>query len=252
VAVKNAELEMLKLKHELEAARNATSGVIDAPLKHTWPMTAIRRMIRYAVDENIDQIGWTTGRTQSDRYNQTLANITVAEQTPDGEWVVMFKNYRYPTVLNRPQAAELERLLGDRQPIVRDGGTKVYDLHQQPLTISSAGMRAFYDERLVNSVNKWAKKYGAQVEKFEVAKEQPWLIIPHPVPGSPNAVWVENRKTGQLQWFGTPAAAQEFLKGRRQRVSTEKAYRLRITPRMREAAKKGMEISRIPTQSMAA
>jgi hypothetical protein len=251
--VRQLEAKKLRLESELAAAKDVTKGAIDAPLKDAWPMTAIRRMIRYAVDEGIDQIAWTTGKTQSDRYNRTLANIVSAHASPDGTWRVWLRNESSPRSLNEARGAELERLLGDRKAVLRPDGSRFYDLSREPLSIISKGMRAFYDERLVNAVNKWAKKYGARVEETEVARARPWTIEPAPGdPDSPNAVRVKHPDTGDFHWFGTPAAAQEFLRGRRQRLPMEKAHRLRITPQMKEAAKKGMDIARIPTGSMAA
>ena len=46
--------------------------VPDAPFKKTWPMLAMKRMIRYAAENGYTSIGWTTGDQQNERYN--LAN----------------------------------------------------------------------------------------------------------------------------------------------------------------------------------
>jgi hypothetical protein len=43
-------------------------GVPDAPFKKTWPMLAIKRMVRYAAENGFDAITWDTGTTQFKRW----------------------------------------------------------------------------------------------------------------------------------------------------------------------------------------
>lgn len=54
--------------HEADAA-TAPQGVPDAPFKKSWPELALKRMIRTAADEGYDQIAWTSGKVQNDRYD---------------------------------------------------------------------------------------------------------------------------------------------------------------------------------------
>jgi hypothetical protein len=47
----------------------ARGGVPDAPFKTTWPELAMKRMIRYAAENGYEQIAWTPGRVQAERYD---------------------------------------------------------------------------------------------------------------------------------------------------------------------------------------
>lgn len=53
--------------------RMAEEGVADAPMQKTWQELAIKRALAWAVDNGFEQIAWTTGKTQSERYS--LANF---------------------------------------------------------------------------------------------------------------------------------------------------------------------------------
>ena len=41
----------------------------NAPFKTTWPMLVMKRMIRYAAENGYDQVAWTTGEQQAERYD---------------------------------------------------------------------------------------------------------------------------------------------------------------------------------------
>src|SRR4030067_163606 len=47
----------------------STDKVPDAPFKKTWPLLAIKRMVRYAAENGYDSIAWTPGEVQAERYD---------------------------------------------------------------------------------------------------------------------------------------------------------------------------------------
>ncbi len=49
------------------------SHVPDAPFKKTWPLLAMKRIIRYAAENGYDQVSWTSGMMQAQRYNLAQA-----------------------------------------------------------------------------------------------------------------------------------------------------------------------------------
>jgi hypothetical protein len=51
-----------------EEALESIGTVPDAPFKTSWHELAMKRMIRYAVDNGYDAISWTKGETQFNRY----------------------------------------------------------------------------------------------------------------------------------------------------------------------------------------
>ena len=52
-----------------EEALESIGQVPDAPFKTSWHELAMKRMIRYAVDNGYDALSWTTGETQAARYD---------------------------------------------------------------------------------------------------------------------------------------------------------------------------------------
>lgn len=52
----------------LDGTPLAGRPVPDAPWKGTWHQLALKRMVRLAAEEGYDQIAWTTGKQQIDRY----------------------------------------------------------------------------------------------------------------------------------------------------------------------------------------
>ncbi len=58
------------------------SNIADAPFKKTWPMLAMKRMIRWAAENNFDRVSWTTGEQQLDRWPQKRKRINKARVTP--------------------------------------------------------------------------------------------------------------------------------------------------------------------------
>ena len=71
-----AELGTEDIISREEATRQATEmvgqpivgGAPDAPFKKSWPMLAMKRMIRYAAENGFERIAWTTGEQQAERY----------------------------------------------------------------------------------------------------------------------------------------------------------------------------------------
>lgn len=75
--IEQADMDFINSYREkaLEASKlqsKLTQGMPDAPFKKTWPLLAMKRVIRLAVDKGFDKIAWTTGRQQADRYDIAL------------------------------------------------------------------------------------------------------------------------------------------------------------------------------------
>jgi hypothetical protein len=62
-------------------------GVPDAPFKTSWHELSLKRAIQEASEKGYDQIAFTTGKTQAERYDlsKQIGQIT-ARPTPDGLW----------------------------------------------------------------------------------------------------------------------------------------------------------------------
>ena len=65
-----AELErLIKERRDLLETLPEPGQVPDAPFKKTWPLLTIKRMVRYAAENDFDTIAWTTGELQAERYD---------------------------------------------------------------------------------------------------------------------------------------------------------------------------------------
>lgn len=156
-----------------------SSKVPDRPFKKSWPDLALKRLVQEAVDGGYDQISWTTGKTQADRYS--LGNHIDALQWKErengnydlhpwknGQAIHNMGNElkdispdQLPEVLGQEIAGKIINNKGTIDPDgVRRGNLSKLDLH-----IGGEGMKRFYDQELVRRANKLFGKYGAKVEK---------------------------------------------------------------------------------------
>ena len=187
------------------------TGVPDAPYKKNWHDLTLRRMLKQAADEGHDRIAWTPGRTQVDRYEETLRqNVDSVHYEPDGDGgfnVGAMKDGRQAYDGEGLSIDEVEEVLGkDIAKKIRDDAG--VDLGESPLrpdlrtlqgddlSIGGDGMKNFYDSKLVNSANKFGKKYGAKVEVKPMWTAEAYDVIF--VPLKPRAsVLAKPKKSGQ-------------------------------------------------------
>ena len=83
------------------ARTGSKDTVPDAPFKTTWPELAIKRMLRYAVDGNYDELTWDTGSTSAERFNlqKVVDELRIAPQTDSrGQTTYSFDGTRHGTV----------------------------------------------------------------------------------------------------------------------------------------------------------
>jgi hypothetical protein len=180
------------------------SDIPDAPFKKTWPMLAMKRMVRYAADNGFDVVAWTPGSVQNDRYEdelrQNVDNIWWQPSTAKKEATKEFsaekngKTVAYGAIkpdgeivganIGRLNGKTIEEVfgktIGGRMLSEEEG-----DLTGDGLSVGGQGMIDFYDKILPAEVNaffgkaKWGKaKVGsmelitehANVEDFSAAK----------------------------------------------------------------------------------
>lgn len=279
-----------------------TGQVPDAPFKGTWPLVAMKRAVRWAVDHGLDQVTWTTGQQQIDRYNLALKDIIHAREVPDITHAALeAPNYETPwhvrglhnqwfatraeaveaarksgavdtyvvqkgggvTKLNEEQANELRKLLGNRaKDLANADGVK---LEAEPLSIGGTWAKNLYDKHIPNEVNKWVKKWGGRVDKTNIVTGQE--RAPHPYVVEWNEETGQNdrivdRNTGVAVWEDQGHHSADFVQQKLEEFestwnkthsmeqSTEPVHRLRITPDMKKAVKRGMELSEAPPKTM--
>lgn len=153
---------------EISKAIPEISNIPDMPFKKTdqWAGLAIRRMIRWAVDEGYDAIAWTTGETQAERYDLSKVIDELVYDTRDNTLVAtdrdgnnVFGKTIQPDELDNVIGKEAAEKIRSTEP--NNNGEVI--LENQDLKVGGSGMKAFYDEILPSIANKIGKKYGAQV-----------------------------------------------------------------------------------------
>jgi hypothetical protein len=166
---------MIEARRAAEAAearfQNSPGPVPDAPFKKSWHELSMKRMIRWAAENGYDQIAWTTGDQQAKRYNKLMDGIQWLKYDPENGRVTAFHNGAIREVKRGVKPDNLPGIVGkDTAKRLLDAPKDEYDTHkiEGPLTIGGEGMKGFYDKMLVDFLNKYAKKWGAQVGETEV------------------------------------------------------------------------------------
>ena len=228
-------------KEMVEANDLAAGGrgqIPAAPFKKTWHELALKRMLRYAVDNGYDSIGWTTGEQQAERYDlsKQVDAIRYAKRKDGTFDLSVFKGDNPVIVKDKQSPADLEGLVGKEmaRKIVDGVGKKstsaagyesVGDLEGIDLKVGGEGMKGFYDKILPDFVNKYAKKWDGKVgqSKINTGPSQEAYDAFH-----------EAERTGDSALIGEAAS-----KGT-DRMET--VHSLEITPAMSESVKAGQAL----------
>ena len=184
----------------IAAYQRVTAQVPDAPFKKTWHELAMRRMIRYAVENGYDRVGWTTGEQQFERWG-----------SPEIAWKTSQNGWRIAAIEQRGGNAGGVDIEGEAraQGLLKEvGGTsistkeelfdiiatvkprdstdawidkttnRVWDRMQKEAAGTSLprkeAMQEFYDSKsgkggLVTSTNKIIKKFGGRVKELDLS-----------------------------------------------------------------------------------
>lgn len=179
-------------------AKEAQSGIADAPFRTTWPLAMFKRALRDAVASGKSWIGWTTGDTQNDRFDlsKELSRISY-ESIPDTD-LFEFEafNKQGETVISEDEITikRVEELAGKdiaekvlaREGRKDDGGYRDWHhLEGLDLKVGGSGMKGFYDNMLPKEIGKYVKQWGGKVEKTElvVSPERKTIVAAPNRPG---------------------------------------------------------------------
>jgi hypothetical protein len=155
---------------EMNLQAEKESGAANIPWKSTrvWSMQAFRRMVRWAAENGYDQIAWTPGEIQADRYDLSkrvgrvyLSGPPVFDESDRlvrGELVVTDRSGN-EVITKEVGQKELEETIGKEaaerilnDPTRMEGRTHV--LQGEGLKVGGEGMKGFYDKILPAAVNK--------------------------------------------------------------------------------------------------
>ena len=184
-AIDQAYERLSKEKEIRDRVTGATrQAVPDAPFKgNAWAELAIKRVIRLAAEEGYDQVAWTTGQQQSERYSlsNVLEAITVApgvvQDKPTSRVVHLISRTHGPikVIVNEDGVVDdsdqadftgkrLEDVIGRAmtEDIMKQTGFK--EFFADAMDVGGQGMKSFYDRSMRNIFSKVIKKLDKKVK----------------------------------------------------------------------------------------
>lgn len=155
----------------LRQMQNSASGVPDAPLKENWHEYVLKRMLRYAAENGYDKLAIATGDMQRDLYNlkKVVDRITWNKKTDGlkGDEIYVAVQTNSGTPIQKPMTPkEIKETLGKEFANKIVNSPNSYGTFEgKGLEIGGKGHNEFYDNKVVNYLNKYGKKWGAKVRK---------------------------------------------------------------------------------------
>lgn len=166
---------MARLEYEEDFGRNI-AGVPDAPFKTSWHELTLKRAIQEASEKGYDQIAFTTGKTQAERYDLSKQIDRIAITKTGGVWSVnAWKDGAKAITKDASTDADLANLVGKElaEKAIKQGGGEYAGLDLQ---VGGEGMKGFYDQILPKSLEKLGKKFDAKVGKTEMDGVEVWQM----------------------------------------------------------------------------
>jgi hypothetical protein len=185
VSADGATLETSSSLEKLKSEYDRKIGSIpDAPFRKDWSLQMFKRALRDAVASDKKWIGWTTGETQTARYDlsKQVDYIDYRQVGADKyDVAVVGKNGSdlfSETGINKSRVSDVvgkeiadKMVKGEGQ----SGGGRM-TLRGLDLKVGGEGMKGFYDEILPKEVKKYVKQWGAEVTKSNVPESEIWRV----------------------------------------------------------------------------
>lgn len=169
---KASEQDREAYRLEMIEYKGRDQGVPAAPFvtdTKAWVSLAIKRMLRYAVDNGFDKVAFINGQQAADLYDlsKQVSGISYAKQD-DGTYEIGFidKSGTASIAASAAKEDEIEGIVGKdiaRKIINGDGESgkgRVKRLSGLDLKVGGEGMRAFYDQIVPQVANDVLKKLG--------------------------------------------------------------------------------------------
>ena len=184
--------------------------VPDIPFKKNWQDVVLKRLIRYAAENDFDAIALAGGEIQADRYDLSKqVNEVIAQKYDDGIHLKVYdKNDSKVIDIEKLSIQEVERYIG------KELAEKIkLDIEKNPasqsrysgldLQVGGEGLKAMYDEVFSKSLKKIGKKFDAKVEVRNLSDFQDLGYAIEDLKALP-------RRPGQY-YFETPDEAYDFI-----------------------------------------
>jgi hypothetical protein len=187
VRFKTRELNDLKvlsveeMQSDFAIASKKQPLVKDFPYKNNWYELTIKRLLRYAADNNFDAVAIPKGSVAAKRYGQNInrTNKIMYSKSEDGVMVsyldkdgvsIMDQGFDLPTSLNdsfRLSPDKLKNIVGEKiynQILKTDkAGNNFIDLDKPIVVGEGRGKYELYDKAIPSFVKKYTKKWNAKV-----------------------------------------------------------------------------------------
>jgi len=136
----------------------------------SWMALSMKRILRYAAENGFDQLAWTTGDIQNDRYDLSKQLESVVAKKVGKFGFDLWATPKGGKEFNLGIGVKPEKIadfVGKdlAEKIVKDGGGEYSGLD---LRVGGQGMRGFYDQIIPSFLNKYAKKWGGRVGTTEI------------------------------------------------------------------------------------
>jgi hypothetical protein len=169
---------------KFEPNKYITDQVPDVPFKATpaWATLAFKRMLRHAVDNGFEQIAWTPGEVQNERYDlsKQVKELDIYRKENGTYYIIGSPlggetNIDIADDINESKLAEyIGKDLAKKVIQNKDNSQTYSDLD---LKVGGEGMKGFYDKILPKAVGKFVKKFGGKVETKENQEgEEVWSV----------------------------------------------------------------------------
>jgi hypothetical protein len=167
-------------------AQPSLGAVPDAPFKTSWHELSLKRAIQEASEKGYDQIAFTTGKTQAERYDLSKqVNSLKVERNTTGNYSLRIKrtdaDKTFEPLKSNNSESELPDYIGKdlAQKIIEEGSgsrdfSKIYS--GLDLQVGGEGMKGFYDQILPKSLEKLGKKFDAKVGKTQMDGVEVWQM----------------------------------------------------------------------------
>jgi hypothetical protein len=168
------------------------AGVPDAPFKTSWHELSLKRAIQEASEKGYDQIAFTTGKTQAERYDLSKQVRSIDWQESDRRGatkLISIEPYEgntielpidsngvvLPSTGSQFDGKRVDEVVGKEVAEKIMGGNNG-SLSGSGLQVGGEGMKGFYDNILPKSLDKLAKKFDAKVGKAEMDGVEVWQM----------------------------------------------------------------------------
>jgi len=188
--------ELQRERYKIE--KNFGQGVPDAPFKTTWHELSLKRAIQEASEKGYDQIAFTTGKTQAERYDLSKqVDSLLYTKNPNGTYRVSAQVQGQGRMLGesipesdladyvgKEVAEKMAKGTGNRTEVagqydpVSMTSSRGYmtELSGEGLKVGGEGMKGFYDQILPKSLEKLGKKFNAKVGKTNMDGTEVWKM----------------------------------------------------------------------------